>query len=164
VSKAIPTMYNGVQYRSMLEARWAAFFELMCIPTQYEPEALNGYIPDFVIRANLVGFTILVEVKGLLENFDLQKIRRAGWGKTGWVSGQDVAPFAGMVLLLTGQGPGEAVLFLIYQGHEEARPMFWGHCRTPKHPAQFKFNSEACITAWKEAGNRVQWRSPRRAA
>jgi hypothetical protein len=26
--KAHPTMYNGVQYRSRLEARWAAFFDL----------------------------------------------------------------------------------------------------------------------------------------
>jgi hypothetical protein len=28
--KAIPTIYQGVEYRSRLEARWAAFFDLVC--------------------------------------------------------------------------------------------------------------------------------------
>jgi hypothetical protein len=45
--KAIPTMYGGVQFRSRLEARWAAFFDLAGWRWQYEPIDLDGWIPDF---------------------------------------------------------------------------------------------------------------------
>ncbi len=45
--KAHPTMYNGVQYRSRLEARWAAFFDLIGWKHEYEPIDLPGWSPDF---------------------------------------------------------------------------------------------------------------------
>lgn len=45
--KAHPTMYNGVQYRSRLEARWAAFFDLIGWQHEYEPIDLPGWSPDF---------------------------------------------------------------------------------------------------------------------
>lgn len=57
---AIPTMYNGVQFRSRLEARWAAFFDLCGWQWEYEPFDLNGWIPDFMLRGDR---DILVEVK-----------------------------------------------------------------------------------------------------
>lgn len=50
---AIPTKYNGVQFRSRLEARWAAFFDLMNWKWQYEPVDFKGWIPDFVIGDDL---------------------------------------------------------------------------------------------------------------
>ena len=43
---AIPTMFNGRQYRSRLEARWAAFMSLCGSKHEYEPLDLNGWIPD----------------------------------------------------------------------------------------------------------------------
>lgn len=49
--KALPTVVDGVEYRSRLEARWATFFNAARIPFVYEPEGydLNGirYLPDF---------------------------------------------------------------------------------------------------------------------
>lgn len=45
--KAHPTKYNGVQYRSRLEARWAAFFDLIGWQHEYEPIDLPGWSPDF---------------------------------------------------------------------------------------------------------------------
>ncbi|MBC7149019.1 MAG: hypothetical protein H5U22_06535 [Rhizobium sp.] len=57
--KAIPTLYNHVQFRSRLEARWAAFFDLAGIEWDYEPFDLDGWAPDFL----LTGLDILVEVK-----------------------------------------------------------------------------------------------------
>lgn len=59
--KGIETEYRGILFRSRAEARWAAFFDLLGWPWQYEPIDLEGYIPDFV-----VGFRepLLVEVKG----------------------------------------------------------------------------------------------------
>lgn len=46
---AIPTVYKGVQFRSRLEARWAAFFDAANLGWQYEPFDLNGWIPDFTM-------------------------------------------------------------------------------------------------------------------
>ena len=46
---AIPTEYEGTMYRSRLEARWAAMFDLLCWRVEYEPFDLHGWIPDFVI-------------------------------------------------------------------------------------------------------------------
>jgi len=58
---SIPTKYNGIQFRSRLEARWACFFDLCKWRWEYESIDLKGWIPDFV----LIGKTqqILVEVK-----------------------------------------------------------------------------------------------------
>ncbi len=46
---AIPTMYNGLQFRSRLEARWAAMFDVCGFRYDYEPTDFSGYIPDFRI-------------------------------------------------------------------------------------------------------------------
>lgn len=46
---SIPTIYAGVQFRSRLEARWAAFFDLVGLRWEYEPFDLAGWIPDFKI-------------------------------------------------------------------------------------------------------------------
>ncbi len=59
--KAHPTRYKGRQYRSRLEARWAAWFDLMGWSVEYEPFDLSGWVPDFLIRGN--GVQVLVEVK-----------------------------------------------------------------------------------------------------
>lgn len=62
--KAIPTMYNGRQYRSRLEARWAAMFDLLEWRVEYEPIDFNGWIPDFVI---LESIPIYVEIKPVFD-------------------------------------------------------------------------------------------------
>lgn len=80
---AIPTLYRGRQYRSRLEARWAAMFDLLGWAYEYEPYDLNGWIPDFVLMGKR---NVLVEVKPILGDFDSEpreldevatKIRRA---------------------------------------------------------------------------------------
>lgn len=60
---AIPTTYAGVRFRSRLEAKWAAFFDLLTWPWEYEPLDLDGYVPDFILR---FAAPIAVEVKPLL--------------------------------------------------------------------------------------------------
>src|SRR6266849_9023699 len=47
--KAHPTMYKNVLFRSRLEARWAAFFDLIGWTWAYEPIDLIGWTPDFVV-------------------------------------------------------------------------------------------------------------------
>jgi hypothetical protein len=58
---ALPTKYKNVQFRSRLEARWAAFFDLIKWRWEYEPFDLRGWIPDFLIEK-----TVLVEVKPIV--------------------------------------------------------------------------------------------------
>lgn len=49
----IPTFYNGINYRSRLEARWATFLTAMGIKFHYEYNAYSlptaNYLPDFYI-------------------------------------------------------------------------------------------------------------------
>jgi hypothetical protein len=60
---AIPTTYQGVRFRSRLEARWASFFDIAGWKWDYEPLDLDGYIPDFMLWFKK---PILVEVKPLV--------------------------------------------------------------------------------------------------
>jgi hypothetical protein len=60
--KAIPTIYNGVQYRSRLEAKWAIFFDLLNWKYSYEPDDLHKWSPDFKLVTS-AGTKFLVEIK-----------------------------------------------------------------------------------------------------
>jgi hypothetical protein len=48
----IPTEFNGVLYRSKLEAEWACFLEHTPNVTEYtyEPKLVIGYTPDFLVK------------------------------------------------------------------------------------------------------------------
>lgn len=61
MSGSIRTFYKGRTYRSRLEARWAAFFDLIGWEYEYEPLDLDGWIPDFALCG--AKRPILVEVK-----------------------------------------------------------------------------------------------------
>jgi hypothetical protein len=84
--KAHPTEYAGVNFRSRLEASWAAFFDLCGWGWEYEPYDLEGWMPDFIIKGKTE--TVLVEVKpidwsnceqsndaAVLKNPELRKVR-----------------------------------------------------------------------------------------
>lgn len=57
---AIPTVFDGIEYRSRLEAKWASFFRRIGWEFTYEPFDGHGYIPDFVIHGES---PFVVEVK-----------------------------------------------------------------------------------------------------
>lgn len=67
--KAHPTKYSGVEFRSRLEARWAAFFDLAEWKWEYEPFDFQGWTPDFFVswpckHSDCNGsHSLLVEVK-----------------------------------------------------------------------------------------------------
>lgn len=46
----IPTTYRHTNFRSRLEARWAAFMDLIEWSWVYEPLDVAGYIPDFLVQ------------------------------------------------------------------------------------------------------------------
>jgi hypothetical protein len=78
--RAIPTKYAGIQFRSRLEARWAAFFDLCGWGWDYEPFDLAGYCPDFLLKFHR---PLIAEVKPANTREELQahtlKIERSGW-------------------------------------------------------------------------------------
>lgn len=76
MNKGIPTIYRDVQYRSRLEAKWAAMFDLLGWSYQYEPFDLPGWVPDFSITAKDEAGYMLVEVKPFMreKDFNVEKI------------------------------------------------------------------------------------------
>ena len=58
---AVPTTYAGVEFRSRLESRWAAFFDLCGWEWRYESDLFPRWLVDFTIFVERV--EILVEVK-----------------------------------------------------------------------------------------------------
>ena len=62
---AIPTAYGGREYRSRLEARWAAFFDLLGWRHEHEPFDLGQWSPDFLLVGD--DARALVEVKPITE-------------------------------------------------------------------------------------------------
>lgn len=79
----IPTTYRGTRFRSRGEARWAAFFDLIDWPWEYEAVDLRGYIPDLICSHD--AGDLLVEIKDhtLLDDLRVwfDKIERSGWQK-----------------------------------------------------------------------------------
>lgn len=66
--RALETLYNGVLYRSRLEARWAALFDVIGLEFRYESKQFmtseGMYLPDFYIPS--VGMWI--EIKPATED------------------------------------------------------------------------------------------------
>lgn len=86
--KAIPTKYNGINFRSRLEAKVAAFLDVLRWRAEYEPDLQAGYVmPDFL----LPGFNIptILECKPAITPLELAEYRTAlisrmrGWLRTG---------------------------------------------------------------------------------
>jgi len=76
--KAIETEYNGILFRSRLEARWAIFFDACKLDWVYEPDCFvlsnnQKYTPDFYIPK----YRLYIEVKPSLwwQNIDYHKNR-----------------------------------------------------------------------------------------
>lgn len=76
--KAIETKYNGYNFRSRLEARWAVFFDAAGIRYEYEAEGfdMDGdyYLPDFWLPD--IDNGIYAEVKGQWKDGDYKKIEK----------------------------------------------------------------------------------------
>jgi hypothetical protein len=72
--KSHPTKYAGTNFRSRLEARWAAFFDLAKWSWEYEPVDDEGWVPDFILTRS----GIPVEVKPIewpaVDKFDVDRV------------------------------------------------------------------------------------------
>jgi hypothetical protein len=85
-----PTLYNGTRYRSKLEAKWARFFDTHGMRFEYELEGYNfgntPYLPDFYFP----DLGTFVEVKGVMQEIDRNKIEALAEHHSVVVCGTDV--------------------------------------------------------------------------
>ena len=167
---AIPTTYQGVRFRSRLEARWSAFFDLVGWRWTYEPIDLAGYIPDFIVEharysddrydaewlvasggPNTIGCTEtvrrIVEVKPSLDLVDLisygKKIDESGWDGHASIVGSTLHEIDGGLALG------------VFRSSERTGDSMrdWG--------GSWMFSEwRLAQAAWIEAGNRIQWKRP----
>jgi DNA-directed RNA polymerase subunit RPC12/RpoP len=172
---AIPTLYKGRQFRSRLEARWAAMFDCLHWPFEYEPIELEGYIPDFIIT--FPHAPLLVEVKPAISQDDLlghaPKILTSGWQKPAVVVGAMLWPSLtpdgvemGTVFNLGPERRSTPAMLYRCGMCGEAAPMFFDYeegdetpdvrcARCGKFTSMEECDAEA---AWLHAGNITQWR------
>lgn len=181
----IPTTHAGTNFRSRLEARWAAFFDLVNWSWVYEPFDADGYIPDFLITGPAA---FLVEVGPCIDNADYVAKSEKPLARAG-VLRRDVAvlgvdPAAGRYR----DTPDHVVagLLLEFDGIDHLEPGrgYWGRCfecglvglvhghmsfhlRPCGHHQSGSFGEpihrDELEAAWRRAGNDVQWKSPTRA-
>lgn len=144
--KAHPTKYNGVQFRSRLEARWAAFFDLAGWEWEYEPIDLVGWSPDFKVSFPCghsecpTCHTILIEVKPYfsLEKFNGHPCMDYPYGGLG----DEKIPADASACF--GANPTVTYWEMVHgPGGGGSGVLFW------------EPNAEEI---WKQAGNIVQWR------
>ena len=79
---SIPTLYAGALFRSRLEARWAAFFDLLGWKWNYEPNELRRHIPDFQLV--FPHQTVMVSVKPYSRKADLIDFASREFPATAW--------------------------------------------------------------------------------
>jgi hypothetical protein len=98
--RAIETEYRGTLYRSRLEARWAATFDLLGIPYCYEPFDFAGYVPDFMLTGQ---HPALVEVRPVCTKDEFEQVAESieqrlgvrGWDEDLLILGALVVPIYG---------------------------------------------------------------------
>ncbi len=182
--RGIPTIYAGVQFRSRIEAKWAAFFDELRWAWEYEPIDLAGYIPDFVLPFRHA--PLLVEVKhatshGMNEELmpHTTKIVESGWAGEAWVVGARFGLLYDNTALCGILGARNRIDGALEWQWDDAL-LFW--CVPCRGVSVFEANGswrcrrcgvddrghrgempEGLLNnAWLEAGNAVQWKGPRR--
>lgn len=178
--KPIPTSYGGVDFRSRLEAKWAALFDIYAWRWTYESADLDGYLPDFYLHFDRGD--VLFECKPEKRSDELavhvSKIARSGWRRDFVIGGAAIlSPRTAPVLASFGAmgewqpGPGNDGEYLLGEAmahrcracdrvsfHHDAGSWRCAQCgREGKRlidPIVWQHANEA----WRQAGNRVQWK------
>lgn len=159
---SIPTLYNGVKFRSRLEARWACLFDMLSWQWVYEPFDAGGYIPDFLIRFSN---PLVVEVKPIFEENDFRwgttakRMRDSGIQGEILVVGARVMSsvkddYCSIGFGLSGMGK---MHFCMTQGCGDFTPFDRCLCdQSHRDLSQCAYNH--LDSKWKMAGNVVQWK------
>jgi hypothetical protein len=137
--RAIPTVYAGVEFRSRLEARWAATFTELGWGWDYEPIDFRGWTPDFLVEAGSLGRRY-AEVKPAHTFDELARLAKK----------IETSSFRGVALAL-GVGPfddGKTIGALV---HCDNGPGRW-----ERATLALGISGE-----WREGGNLTQWKPER---
>ena len=148
---AHPTLYQGVQFRSRLEARWAAFFDLAGWGWDYEPIDLVGWVPDFIVTIPCSHsecddkHVLFAEVKPYmtLKEFSGHECTKYPYG--GYEGHPQIPADSGACF---GLNPGVTYWEMAHGaggGEEDV------YSRLPNSDVE---------SIWKRAGNTVQWKKP----
>lgn len=139
--KAIPTTYSGVNFRSRLEARWAAFFDLADWDWVYEPIDLSGWCPDFSLKCSKG--IIYIEVKPV----DIEPQDYSAFSK--------VEPhIKNHIVMLCGLMP-----FSVSDHFNSPGKIITPNWRDQPH-VEHEMSCGPFNSMWADAGNQVQWSAP----
>ncbi len=177
---AIPTVYGGVQFRSRLEARWAAFFDILRWRWEYEPLDAAGWIPDFYVwpHGGAGGWLIEVKPAFLLDDFDVPRYERCL--RNCDIRGCEGVGLLGASVMQYHFGPKSCapdesldgcqlgwflhrVMGRYGNGFIDSTPSEYRVSRTGADVLFLYWQAEFAegLEMWREAGNRVQWKAPR---
>lgn len=151
--KAHPTKYSGVLFRSRLEARWAAFFDLVQRKWAYEEIDFEGWSPDFTI-CHLDTF----EMPELLRYVEVKPFRTLEEWRETIPKIVDATPPKidedGPYSILCGIDPG--CCFMVPPGEigNQIHPALFP--KMIREWGEHGLYSDAAL--WAEAGNKTQWR------
>lgn len=70
MAKAIETWFDGVRYRSRLEARWAVFFKVLGVKAEYEVEGYTDGTTCYLCDFRLPEYRYWIEIKPDLPDAD----------------------------------------------------------------------------------------------
>lgn len=185
-NKGIPTEYGGVRFRSRVEARWAAFFDQLRWPWEYEPLDLDGYIPDFLLQFPYE--PVVVEVKHEVRREVLEqhssKIKSSGWKGEWMIVGATLFPSTqatgegfeactlGLMngwsgaLLRNCSGPGRGLErqpvseLCLYGLGDDLGSFHCRRCGAYNGGSPMEHSMATGLFEWRQSSNRVQWRRP----
>lgn len=107
------TYYKDIEFKSKLEAQWAVFFDAVGAEWEYEPQYFDlglgvRYRPDFLIsNKGRGGKKLWVEVKGVLDEKDEQKIMAFAFGSAKKLLERKTNPSIVNPILVVGKIPEE---------------------------------------------------------
>jgi hypothetical protein len=121
----------GRSYRSLLEAKWASFFDILRWDVEYEPFEFDGWIPDFRIAGkDTVAFVEIKPVNEFPDSVAL-KIRRAVHENPIFDYDEAAVRYPPAELLILGDSP---IFERWGSDHEESAFLGWfadERCRAP---------------------------------
>ena len=127
---SIPTIYRGRQFDSLLEARWAAFFDLLGWGWESQPETAFGvWRPDFRLMVSVDGGDdIYVEVKpGEHIQEARERIDQSSYEGRALIVGDRRSESAGRYVIGEFRRDRQSHSALIVDGHEHYRELsgYW---------------------------------------
>lgn len=161
-----PTVYAGTTFRSRLEARWAAFFDLVGWPYTYEPFDVDDWTPDFLVHGT-TGFLVEVGPCMTLADYKAKSLKPSRFKPMPTLV-LGVAPIAA-----DGTWSKEVAGWIVneFPDSGSAGPAFWDCCEIGELTVYGDDRTRPCDhgwtarkswisnlpTLWAQAGSVVQW-------